>query len=102
MFAYSCDGPCMRSFHAKEGTGADSYCTTLDYTEAEIEVSFEAICDFFSISIFITEMCFFFFQRMKIFLCENCKYKQHQCYICGVLEPSDGEAAKVWHCKDEE
>jgi hypothetical protein len=38
---------------------------------------------------------------MKIFLCENCKHKQHQCYICGVLEPSDGEAAKVWHCKDE-
>ena len=36
---------------------------------------------------------------MKIFLCKNCEYKQHQCFICGVLEPSDGEAAKVcWHC----
>jgi len=39
---------------------------------------------------------------MKIFLCKNCEYKQHQCFICGVLEPSDGEAAKVcWHCKKE-
>ncbi|GJM99721.1 hypothetical protein PR202_ga16848 [Eleusine coracana subsp. coracana] len=66
-----CDGPCMRSFHAKEGTGEDSYCVTLGYTEAEV-------------------------QAMKIFLCENCKYKQHQCYICGALEPSDGAAAKVW------
>jgi hypothetical protein len=46
LFAYSCDGPCMRSFHAIEGTGEDSYCTTLEYTEAEIEVSFEAVSDF--------------------------------------------------------
>ncbi|KAK3132428.1 hypothetical protein QOZ80_6AG0521300 [Eleusine coracana subsp. coracana] len=70
-----CDGPCMRSFHAKEGTGEDSYCVTLGYTEAEV-------------------------QAMKIFLCENCKYKQHQCYICGALEPSDGAAAKVFLCNN--
>ena len=31
----------------------------------------------------------------KDFICKNCKYKQHQCYICGDLEPSDGAAAKV-------
>ncbi|TVU11145.1 hypothetical protein EJB05_44712 [Eragrostis curvula] len=70
-----CDGPCMRSFHATEGTGEDSYCVTLGYTEAEV-------------------------QAMKIFLCENCKHKQHQCYICGVLEPSDGAAAKVFLCNN--
>ncbi|OEL22228.1 Protein ENHANCED DOWNY MILDEW 2 [Dichanthelium oligosanthes] len=70
-----CDGPCMRSFHAKRGSGEDSYCDTLGYTEAQVEA-------------------------MKIFLCKNCEYKQHQCFICGVLEPSDGAAAKVsWHCK---
>ncbi|XP_062199170.1 protein ENHANCED DOWNY MILDEW 2-like [Phragmites australis] len=70
-----CDGPCMRSFHAKEGTGEDSYCDTLGYTEAEVEA-------------------------MKIFLCKNCEYKQHQCFICGVLEPSDGAAAKVFLCNN--
>ncbi|KAL5657787.1 hypothetical protein ACJX0J_030950, partial [Zea mays] len=70
-----CDGPCMRSFHAKEGSGEDSCCVTLGYTEAEVEA-------------------------MKLFLCKNCEYKQHQCFICGVLEPSDGEAAKVFLCNN--
>uniref|UniRef100_A0A0D9Y9E5 Uncharacterized protein n=1 Tax=Oryza glumipatula TaxID=40148 RepID=A0A0D9Y9E5_9ORYZ len=65
-----CDGPCMRSFHAKIGTGEDSYCDTLGYTEAEV-------------------------QAMKTFLCKNCEHKQHQCFICGALEPSDGPTAKV-------
>ncbi|KAJ1289089.1 hypothetical protein BS78_02G138300 [Paspalum vaginatum] len=70
-----CDGPCMRSFHAKEGTGEDSYCDTLGYTEEEVEA-------------------------MNIFLCKNCEYKQHQCFICGVLEPSDGAVAKVFLCNN--
>ncbi|XP_008669978.1 protein ENHANCED DOWNY MILDEW 2 isoform X7 [Zea mays] len=70
-----CDGPCMRSFHAKEGSGEDSYCDTLGYTEAEVEA-------------------------MKLFLCKNCEYKQHQCFICGVLEPSNGAAAKVFLCNN--
>ncbi|CAN6173836.1 unnamed protein product [Urochloa humidicola] len=70
-----CDGPCMRSFHAKMGSGEDSYCDTLGYTESQVEA-------------------------MKIFLCKNCEYKQHQCFICGVLEPSDGAAAKVFLCNN--
>lgn len=70
-----CDGPCMRSFHAKIGTGEDSYCQTLGFTEAEVEA-------------------------MKTFLCKNCEYKQHQCFICGVLEPSDGPTAKVFLCNN--
>ncbi|PAN11153.1 hypothetical protein PAHAL_2G204400 [Panicum hallii] len=70
-----CDGPCMRSFHAKKGSGEDSYCDTLGYTEAQVEA-------------------------MKIFLCKNCEYKQHQCFICGVLEPSDGDAIKVFLCNN--
>ncbi|KAG8051851.1 hypothetical protein GUJ93_ZPchr0001g30743 [Zizania palustris] len=49
-----CDGPCMRSFHAKIGTADDSYCDTLGYTEAQVQV-------------------------MKNFLCKNCEHKQHQC-----------------------
>ncbi|KAM0864881.1 hypothetical protein ACQ4PT_043646 [Festuca glaucescens] len=70
-----CDGPCMRSFHAKIGTGEDSQCDTLGFTEAEVEA-------------------------MKTFLCKNCEYKQHQCFICGVLEPSDGPTAKVFLCNN--
>ncbi|KAL6630944.1 hypothetical protein ACP70R_028284 [Stipagrostis hirtigluma subsp. patula] len=70
-----CDGPCMRSFHAKEGAGDDSYCETLGYTEAQIEA-------------------------MKKFLCKNCEYKQHQCFICGALESSEGPAAKVFLCNN--
>uniref|UniRef100_A0A0D3EPF6 Zinc finger PHD-type domain-containing protein n=1 Tax=Oryza barthii TaxID=65489 RepID=A0A0D3EPF6_9ORYZ len=70
-----CDGPCMRSFHAKIGTGEDSYCDTLGYTEAEV-------------------------QAMKTFLCKNCEHKQHQCFICGALEPSDGPTAKVFLCNN--
>ncbi|XP_066390009.1 protein ENHANCED DOWNY MILDEW 2-like isoform X2 [Miscanthus floridulus] len=70
-----CEGPCMRSFHAKEGSGEDSYCDTLGYTEAEVDA-------------------------MESFWCKNCEYKQHQCFICGVLEPSDGAAAKVFLCNN--
>lgn len=33
----------MRSFHAKIGTGEDSYCDTLGFTEAEVEVAFEIL-----------------------------------------------------------
>lgn len=40
-----CDGPCMRSFHAKIQTGEDSYCKTLGFTEAEVEVAFEILSD---------------------------------------------------------
>ncbi|TVU06566.1 hypothetical protein EJB05_49787 [Eragrostis curvula] len=65
-----CEGSCMRSFHAKIGDGEDSYCATLGYTESELEA-------------------------IKIFLCKNCEYKQHQCFVCGVLEPSDGPNAKA-------
>ncbi|KAF0895444.1 hypothetical protein E2562_012452, partial [Oryza meyeriana var. granulata] len=70
-----CDGPCMRSFHAKIGTGEDSYCDTLGYSEAEV-------------------------QAMKNFLCKNCEHKQHQCFFCGALEPSDLPTAKVFLCNN--
>uniref|UniRef100_A0A0D9V1G7 Zinc finger PHD-type domain-containing protein n=1 Tax=Leersia perrieri TaxID=77586 RepID=A0A0D9V1G7_9ORYZ len=37
---------------------------------------------------------------MKNFLCKNCEHKQHQCFICGALEPSYGPAAKVFLCNN--
>ncbi|XP_062196409.1 protein ENHANCED DOWNY MILDEW 2-like isoform X2 [Phragmites australis] len=70
-----CEGACMRSFHAKIGDGEDSYCATLGYTKAEVKA-------------------------IKNFLCKNCKYKQHQCFVCGELEPSDGPNAKVFLCNN--
>jgi len=66
-----CEGSCMRSFHAKLGDGEDSYCATLGYTKAEVKA-------------------------IKNFLCKNCEYKQHQCFVCGELEASDGTNAKVY------
>ncbi|KAF8675577.1 hypothetical protein HU200_047646 [Digitaria exilis] len=65
----------MRSFHAKLGDGEDSYCATLGYTEAEVKA-------------------------IKNFLCKNCEYKQHQCFVCGDLESSDGKNAKVFLCNN--
>ncbi|XP_062191405.1 protein ENHANCED DOWNY MILDEW 2-like isoform X2 [Phragmites australis] len=70
-----CEGSCMRSFHAKIGDGEDSYCATLGYTKAEVKA-------------------------IKNFLCKNCKYKQHQCFVCGELEPSDGPNVKVFPCNN--
>ncbi|TVU01232.1 hypothetical protein EJB05_53322, partial [Eragrostis curvula] len=35
---------------------------------------------------------------IDIYLCNNCKYKQHQCFKCGELDPSDGSNAKVFQC----
>ena len=35
----------MRSFHAKKGSGEDSYCDTLGYTEAQVEVSVKLLRD---------------------------------------------------------
>ncbi|RLN03789.1 protein ENHANCED DOWNY MILDEW 2-like isoform X2 [Panicum miliaceum] len=70
-----CEGSCMRSFHAKLGDGEDSYCATLGYTEAEVKA-------------------------IKNFLCKNCEYKQHQCFVCRELEASDGTNAKVFLCNN--
>ncbi|PUZ51084.1 hypothetical protein GQ55_6G145200 [Panicum hallii var. hallii] len=70
-----CEGSCMRSFHAKLGDGEDSYCATLGYTKAEVKA-------------------------IKNFLCKNCEYKQHQCFVCGELEASDGTNAKVFLCNN--
>lgn len=28
-------------------------------------------------------------QKMEKYLCKNCKYKKHQCYVCGKLGTSD-------------
>ncbi|KAM4093042.1 hypothetical protein ACB094_06G085900 [Castanea mollissima] len=72
-----CEGKCLRSFHANIGSGAEDFCETLGYTDAQVKA-------------------------MPIFLCRNCKYQQHQCFVCGKLgfsdKSSDAEPADVFPC----
>ena len=55
----------MRSFHAKKGSGEDSYCDTLGYTDAQIEVPLNIwemirLRVEFLVIIFYIEMSFYF------------------------------------------
>uniref|UniRef100_A0A453M2C8 Zinc finger PHD-type domain-containing protein n=1 Tax=Aegilops tauschii subsp. strangulata TaxID=200361 RepID=A0A453M2C8_AEGTS len=68
-----CEGQCKRSFHPREKDGRESTCETLGLTSAQL-------------------------QEIDHYLCKNCEYKQHQCFSCGDLEPSDGPNAKVFQC----
>ncbi|KAM3261082.1 hypothetical protein ACQJBY_052010 [Aegilops geniculata] len=68
-----CEGQCKRSFHPREKDGRESNCETLGLTSAQL-------------------------QEIDHYLCKNCEYKQHQCFSCGDLEPSDGPNAKVFQC----
>ncbi|KAI9083279.1 hypothetical protein K1719_034811 [Acacia pycnantha] len=72
-----CEGKCLRSFHATvDATMVDGFymCESLGYTRTEVD----AIPNFF---------------------CANCKYKQHQCYVCGKLGSSDESSnPEVFRC----
>lgn len=37
---HSCEGRCLRSFHATSDAGADAYCESLGYSTAQVEVTF--------------------------------------------------------------
>ncbi|XP_047976708.1 protein ENHANCED DOWNY MILDEW 2-like isoform X2 [Salvia hispanica] len=63
---FICDGKCMRSFHATVKDGEDSQCLSLGLTKAELEAI-----------------------KNVPFICDNCKYKKHQCFACGKLGSSD-------------
>ncbi|VAI38033.1 unnamed protein product [Triticum turgidum subsp. durum] len=69
----NCYGQCKRSFHPRGKDGRESNCETLGLTSAQL-------------------------QEIDHYLCKNCEYKQHQCFSCGDLEPSDGPNAKVFQC----
>ncbi|KAF7827079.1 protein ENHANCED DOWNY MILDEW 2-like isoform X1 [Senna tora] len=69
-----CEGKCLRSFHATNDAGAETFCESLGYSGAEVNA-------------------------MPNFLCANCKYKQHQCFACGKLGSSDESSnAEVFLC----
>ncbi|KOM58566.1 hypothetical protein LR48_Vigan11g160000 [Vigna angularis] len=59
-----CEGSCLRSFHATKEAGIDAFCESLGYTTAQVKA-------------------------FPNFYCQNCKYKQHQCFACGKLGSSD-------------
>ncbi|KAM0876548.1 hypothetical protein ACQ4PT_036097 [Festuca glaucescens] len=69
----SCEGQCKRAFHPREKDGIESNCETLGLTSAQLK-------------------------EIDHYLCKNCEFKQHQCFSCGDLEPSDGPNAKVFQC----
>ncbi|MCL7047241.1 hypothetical protein MKW94_015710, partial [Papaver nudicaule] len=69
-----CEGRCLRSFHATVHDGVESDCKSLGYSKSQVKA-------------------------IQNFLCSNCEHKQHQCYVCGILESSDKEnGAKVFSC----
>ncbi|GMI66267.1 ENHANCED DOWNY MILDEW 2 [Hibiscus trionum] len=57
----ACEGRCLRSFHPTKAAGIDTFCESLGFVnDAQIDA-------------------------IPCFLCNNCLYKQHQCYACGEL-----------------
>lgn len=70
----SCEGRCLRSFHATVDAGEDTDCVSLGFSKAEVKA-------------------------MNTFLCWNCQHKKHQCFACGKTGSSDKSAgAEVFHC----
>ncbi|XP_022870503.1 protein ENHANCED DOWNY MILDEW 2-like [Olea europaea var. sylvestris] len=63
---FSCQGKCTRSFHPTVNDGAECHSKSLGYTDVEAE-----------------EM------NTIDFYCANCKYNQHQSFVCGELMSSD-------------
>nr|CAB3463363.1 unnamed protein product [Digitaria exilis] len=74
-----CDGRCMRSFHLTLEHGEGSNCPSLGLSSGKAKIIIDE----------------------KVFMCNNCKYEQHQCAACGLLGSSDlSSGAEVFKCKD--
>lgn len=67
-----CDGLCMRSFHVTKLSGAQTKCESLNLSPEVVE--------------------------RDGFVCANCKYKMHQCFVCGKLGSSDKSSQEVFVC----
>ncbi|KAG6554173.1 hypothetical protein Mapa_004089 [Marchantia paleacea] len=71
-----CDGPCVRSFHASREAAkasSESMCRSLGFTSEDVK-------------------------EMGSWLCPNCEYNRHQCFICGNLGNSEGANKEVFLC----
>ncbi|WVZ92293.1 hypothetical protein U9M48_038370 [Paspalum notatum var. saurae] len=67
----SCEGRCLRSFHATNNSGED--CQTLGYSRQQ-------------------------FNAMKVFTCKNCEYEIYQCFACGRLGSAKTDSPEVFPC----
>ncbi|CAM0912251.1 unnamed protein product [Alopecurus aequalis] len=67
----SCEGKCLRSFHATKDAGED--CKTLGYTRAQ-------------------------FDAMKVFICKNCEHERYQCFACHRLGSAKTDPPEVFPC----
>jgi hypothetical protein len=59
----------MRSFHVTKLSGAQTKCESLNLSPEVVE--------------------------RDGFVCANCKYKMHQCFVCGKLGSSDKSSQEV-------
>lgn len=74
---YSCEGKCLRSFHANIGSGAEDFCCeTLGYTDAQVKVltSFLSLCVYsLYLLVLIWTLVIFSFNQYLV-LCRQCQY----------------------------
>ncbi|CAH8337984.1 unnamed protein product [Eruca vesicaria subsp. sativa] len=69
-----CEGRCLRAFHTTIADGVDTSCESLGFQETRVHAPRE-------------------------YFCNNCLYKQHQCYACGQLGSSDENSSQeVFPC----
>ncbi|KAL6859016.1 hypothetical protein ACP4OV_018018 [Aristida adscensionis] len=67
----SCEGKCLRSFHATKDTGEG--CPTLGYSRLQ-------------------------FNALKVFMCKNCEYEKYQCFACRRLGSTKTDPPEVFPC----
>ncbi|XP_066389024.1 protein ENHANCED DOWNY MILDEW 2-like isoform X2 [Miscanthus floridulus] len=64
-FLICCDGKCGRLFHPNSSHGQHSSCRGLELKDDQWE------------------------SKSSNFICKNCEYKKHQCFVCGKLGSSE-------------
>lgn len=88
----SCEGRCMRSFHATEASG-EGLCDSLGLSAAQVNVGNILLHKVYTLYVLCITICicldYCFLQAIPNFICKNCQYQQHQCFICGKLGSSD-------------
>ncbi|KAF8105677.1 hypothetical protein N665_0157s0242 [Sinapis alba] len=69
-----CEGSCLRAFHPTIADGVDTSCESLGFQGNHVHA-------------------------LREYFCNNCLYKQHQCFACGQLGSSDGYSSQeVFPC----
>lgn len=81
----------MRSFHATKKDGSDTLCESLGFLEHQVKVRISLVLSICkpNFQLFALMVNAYRMQALPSFMCQNCKHKQHQCFICGKLGSSD-------------